>query len=125
MDLLLDSHVFLWWDSGAAELAADARHAIADAGNRVLVSAATVWEIAIKRMLGKLDFEGALSAAIEANGFGQLPILAAHAERAAGLPLHHRDPFDRMLIAQAVSEGCTLVTRDRAFEPYGVPCLWA
>jgi PIN domain nuclease of toxin-antitoxin system len=125
MDLLLDAHVFLWWDTGDVRLAADVRDVIADPGNRVLLSAASVWEIAIKRALGKLDFRGGLVKAIAANGFEELPVTAAHAERAAALPDHHRDPFDRMLVAQSLCEACVLATRDRAFEAYGVPCLWS
>lgn len=124
MDLLLDSHVFLWWDANDARLGGDARRAIADPKNRVFISVASVWEIAVKRALGKLAFRGGLAKAIIANGFEELPISAAHAERAAELPDHHRDPFDRMLIAQAACEACVIATRDRAFEPYGVPCLW-
>jgi PIN domain nuclease of toxin-antitoxin system len=125
MDLLLDSHVFLWWDMGDARLAANVREAIADPENRVLLSAVSVWEIAIKRGLGKLAFRGSLIKAIAANGFEELPVTAVHAERAAALPEHHRDPFDRMLVAQSLCEACVLVTRDRAFEAYGIPCLWS
>jgi len=125
MDLLLDSHVFLWWDSNDRRLVASAREAIAHPDNRVFVRAATIWEVALKRALGKLDFSGVLSAAVEANGFDGLPIDAEHAERAASLPPHHRDPFDRMLIAQSLLGRYTIITHDRAFAPYGVPCLWA
>jgi PIN domain nuclease of toxin-antitoxin system len=125
MDLLLDSHVFLWWDSNDRRLADPARQAIEHPENRVFVSAPTVWEIAIKRSLGKLAFSGALSAAVVANRFVDLPIAAQHAEHAAALPPHHRDPFDRILIAQALLERHTIVTHDRAFAPYGVACLWA
>lgn len=125
MDLLLDSHVFLWWDTADTQLAPAARGAIADPGNRVLLSAASVWEIAVKRALGKLAFQGSLLKAVAANGFEELPVTAAHAERAAALPDHHRDPFDRMLVAQSLCEACVLVTRDRAFEAYGIPCLWS
>jgi PIN domain nuclease of toxin-antitoxin system len=125
MQVLLDSHVFLWWDARDARLAEDARRVVGDPENRVLFSAASVWEIALKRALGKLEFEGNLTRAIVANGFEELPITALHAERAAALPDHHRDPFDRMLVAQALCESCVLMTRDRAFTPYGIPCFWA
>jgi PIN domain nuclease of toxin-antitoxin system len=124
MDLLLDSHVFLWWDSNDARLAAELRRAIVDPGNRILLSAASVWEIGVKRALGKLEFRGTIVKAIAANGFEELPITALHAERAAALPDHHRDPFDRMLVAQSLCESCVLATRDRAFAEYGIPCLW-
>jgi PIN domain nuclease of toxin-antitoxin system len=124
MDLLLDSHVFLWWDANDRQLGGSVRDAIADPKNRVFVSAATIWEVALKRALGKLAFSGVLSSAVAANGFSDLPISAEHAERAAMLPPHHRDPFDRMLIAQSMLGGHAIVTHDRAFGPYGVPCLW-
>lgn len=124
MELLLDSRVFQWWDAGDARLADTARRAIADPANRILLSAVSVWEIGVKRALGKLAFRGSLVKAIAANGFEELPITAAHAERAAEWPDHHRDPFDRMLAAQSLFQGCVLVTRDRVFEAYGIPCLW-
>jgi PIN domain nuclease of toxin-antitoxin system len=124
MDLLLDSHAFLWWDASDARLAGEVRRAIADPQNRVFLSAASAWEIAVKRALGKLEFRGSLAKAIAANGFEELAITTAHAERAAELPDHHRDPFDRMLIAQSLCESCVLITRDPAFKAYGVPCFW-
>ena len=124
MELLLDSHVFLWWDSGDARLTEPARRAIGDPGNRVLVSAACVWEIGVKRALGKLAFRGSVVKALASNGFEEMSITAEHAERAASLPDHHRDPFDRMLIAQSLCEACVLITHDRVFEAYGIACLW-
>ncbi len=125
MKLLLDSHAFLWWLADAPELSRSARASVANPENMVLVSSATVWEIEIKRALGRLEAGSAdLVDEIEANGFGELPIRARHAVAAARLPRHHEDPFDRMLLAQSQVEGLVCVTRDPAFEPYGVPCLW-
>ena len=122
MKLLLDTHALLWWLADAP-LADPAREAIASPESTVLASAASVWEISIKRALGKLRTGEDLSGAIGAAGFDPLPIGVDHAEAAGALPSHHRDPFDRMLVAQAMITGSTLVTRDRAYEPYGVPVL--
>ncbi len=89
-----------------------------------VVSAATIWEIAIKRATGKLDAPGDLPEAIEREGFEELPVTGAHGETAAALAFHHRDPFDRMLVAQAKAERFTIVTVDPVFEAYGVPVVW-
>ena len=125
MKLLLDSHTYLWWLGDAPELSAPARGAITDPSNLALVSAATIWEIEIKRALGRLEAGSAdLVAEIGANRFLELPVTAAHAAAAARLPHHHGDPFDRVLAAQARMEGAVCVTRDRVFQAYGVPCLW-
>ncbi|HSN87940.1 MAG TPA: type II toxin-antitoxin system VapC family toxin [Thermoanaerobaculia bacterium] len=121
MNLLLDSHAFLWWLAEDPRLGAGARQAVADPASIVHVSAATVWELAIKASLGKLDLDGAdLVAEIEENDFLELPMTARHSAAAATLPRHHGDPFDRMLIAQAQVEGLTIVTRDPAFRAYGI-----
>jgi PIN domain nuclease of toxin-antitoxin system len=126
MILLLDTQVFLWWDSSHAALSADTRAMIADADNRVLISAGSVWEIAIKRRLGKLRFEGSPTAAIAANGFEELPILPLDAERASELTWAHADPLDRLLVAQARRLAATLVTADAAIRGYGgVALLWS
>jgi PIN domain nuclease of toxin-antitoxin system len=122
MKLLLDTHAVLWWLADA-DLDPQALDAIADPGNLVFVSAASVWEAAIKAGLGKLDIPEPLDVAFRDDGFEPMPIAFAHAERAGGLPVHHRDPFDRMLIAQAQIEGLTIVTRDPAFAPYDVTVL--
>lgn len=122
MTLLLDTSALLWWLAGT-ELTPAARERVADPDQRVLVSAASLWEISIKRALGKLEVEGILLDQLAENGFDPLPISWEHAERAGALPLHHRDPFDRMLIAQAQADDLTVVTRDRAFAPYGVRVL--
>ena len=118
--LLLDTHVLLWAFEDNPELGPGAREAIADPGNEVFVSAATVWEIAIKRSLGKVEFPGNVSAAVEAAGFAELAVTFFHAEQAGDLPPHHRDPFDRMLVAQAQAEGLVLVTNDAAIPRYGI-----
>jgi PIN domain nuclease of toxin-antitoxin system len=123
--LLLDTHVVLWAIKTPDRLLDRAMAAIRSADNEVLVSAATVWEVAIKRQLGKLDFQGPFVAALDDTRMPTLAISAEHADAAGSLPLHHRDPFDRMLIAQAMLEGLSIVTRDPAFEPYGVPLLAA
>jgi PIN domain nuclease of toxin-antitoxin system len=123
--LLLDSHAFLWWLAGEESLSQAARAAVADPANAVFVSAASIWEIEIKRSLGRLDVRDAdLITEIAANRFLELPVRARHAEAAAHLPTHHDDPFDRMLIAQSQLEGMVCVTRDPEFEACGVATLW-
>jgi PIN domain nuclease of toxin-antitoxin system len=121
--LLLDAHALLWWLSDDPGLADGARSAIADASNDVLVSAATVWEIEIKRALGKLEAPRGLVAAFEPAGLGSLPITTRDAESASSLPPHHRDPFDRMLVAQAKRLDAVVVSRDQSFAPYDVEVL--
>jgi PIN domain nuclease of toxin-antitoxin system len=123
VNLLIDTHILLWWEWRSRDLADTVRAAFDDPDNRMIVSAATIWEIAIKRNTGRLDFEGDLIAACEANAFEILPIAARHAQLAGALPLHHTDPFDRMLIAQATVEGLVLLTQDRKLLLYGVPVL--
>jgi len=123
--LLLDAHAVLWWLADDPVLDPAARSAIADPTNDVLVSAASIWEIEIKRALGKLDAPTGLVAAVEEAGFGVLPITGPDAERAGTLPAHHRDPFDRMLVAQADRVGAIVVSRDAAFAAYGVDMLGA
>ena len=118
--LLLDTHVFLWCLADAAKLSASARTAITDANNEVFVSAVTGWEIAVKRAKGHLTAPDNLGAMIEERGFTHLPLTFHHAEQAGLLPMHHRDPFDRFLIAQAQAEGLTLVTKDQRIPQYGV-----
>jgi PIN domain nuclease of toxin-antitoxin system len=118
VNLLLDTHVFLWWDSRDKALSADTRALIADPANQVFVSAASIWEIAIKRRMKKLDFRGSAVAAISANGFNELPILPIDAENAGALVWRHNDPFDRMLVAQARRLTFTLATADAAIRAY-------
>ena len=123
MKLLLDTHVFLWWRADSARLKRDLREVIATA-DLVWISAASAWEVAIKQRLGKLRIEDSFASMVEDSKFEGLPITLGHAERAGLLPAHHSDPFDRMLIAQALVEGATLVTHDRQFARYDVPVLW-
>ncbi len=125
MILLLDAHALLWWLADDATLDAQARDAIADPTNDVLVSAATIWEIAIKRAMGKLEAPDGLIEVIDRTGFDVLPITGADGEYAGGLPFHHRDPFDRMLVAQAERLRALIVSRDQAFADYCVPVLTA
>ena len=123
MILLLDAHAVLWWLADDPRLGRPAREAIADPANEALVSAASIWEIEIKRGLGKLDAPLGLVDAVEATGFGTLPITAEDTETAGRLPGHHRDPFDRMLVAQAARLDAVIVSRDDAFAAYGANVL--
>lgn len=113
----------LWWLAADPRLSSGARQAIFAADHRV-VSAASVWKVAIKRSLGKLEAPPALAATLADHGFELLAVSAQHAEAVASLALHHRDPFDRLLVAQALEERLTLVSGDRAFAAYGVPVVW-
>jgi PIN domain nuclease of toxin-antitoxin system len=121
--LLLDTHMFLWWDRQLRRVPPALRAAIEDDTSQVFVSVATVWEIAIKRATGKLQFAASIIDSIDNLGFELLPITGAHAEHAGGLPRHHNDPFDRMLVAQATLEGLVLGTQDPLMRPYAVPLL--
>jgi len=123
--LLLDAHTLLWWLADDPALGTQTREAIADGRNRVYVSAASIWEIGIKRELGKFDAPQGMDRIVEEERFIPLPVTLHHAEAASLLPHHHRDPFDRMLIAQAQSEGLTLVTADGQMGIYGVRILAA
>lgn len=128
MRLLLDTHTLLWWLDGDRRLSRRARQAIADPDNAVVVSAASAWEIATKARIGKLP--GAIDVAADIPGclmqqqFQSLDITVLHAQRAGRLPGDHRDPFDRMLIAQAQIEDLPVVTNDVIFDKYGVSRLW-
>ena len=122
MRLLLDTSAFLWWVDDSPRLGPAARALIADDDNEVFVSAASAWEIAIKRAKGKLT-AGDIEAAIETNRFRSLPIEVSHGTMAGALPAHHRDPFDRMLVAQAQKESLSIVSADRAFAQYDVALL--
>jgi PIN domain nuclease of toxin-antitoxin system len=123
MNLLIDTHIFLWWLDDAACLKQEFREAIREPSNRVYVSAASIWEIAIKSASGRLDVPTNLNAAIEHSRFHELPIRFNHAVAAGKLPEHHRDPFDRMLVAQAQCEQRTLVTQDERIRQYEVAIL--
>jgi len=126
--LLLDTHVFLWWLDDAPDLSAPARLAIADVGNECYLSLASCWEMAIKSSLGKLRLarpvERFVSEQLTANGFHLLNIELRHAAQVKTLPFHHRDPFDRLLIAQAITEKLTMVSADNAFASYEVKIVW-
>lgn len=122
MRLLLDTHALLWWlaDDGLTD---QARDAVADEANLVMVSAVSAWEISIKKALGKLTAPDDLEQQMHKGGFAPLPITIRHGIAAAELPRNHDDPFDRMLIAQAVAEGLTVVTHDKRFADYDVAIL--
>ena len=125
---LLDTHALLWWVADSRRLSDSARRAIACEENDILVSAASAWEIATKVRLGRLTIADTVTAniavVIASQGFEELPISVADAERAGRLPGPHQDPFDRMLIAQALIRDLTIVSVDAAFAPYGVNRLW-
>jgi len=125
VNLLLDTHALLWWLADDAGLSRAARASIGDPNHIVYVSAVTAWEISIKRALGKLDAPSDLAAAVSASGFQELPITIAHAMAAGQLPNMHSDPFDRMLVAQAMLENLTLVTRDERIASYQIPMIEA
>ncbi len=122
MRLLMDTRALLWWlaDEG---LSAEVRNAVADPANLVMVSAASAWEIAVKKAVGKLIAPDDIERQVDEGGFAPLPISIAHGIAAGRLPRHHDDPFDRMLIAQAFAEGLTVVTHDKRFTEYHVPML--
>lgn len=122
--ILLDTHVFLWWRANNPGLSAAARQAIAEA-HTVHVSMASAWEVAIKVGLGRLELPGTFASGVAASQFEALPIEFAHTEEVARLPQLHRDPFDRMLVAQARVERLTLVTRDPAVLAYDVAVVLA
>ena len=128
INLLLDTHTFIWFLSGDVQLTAAAREAIADPTNRVYVSAASVWEITTKHRLGKLpsvtSIVGDLDAVISAQDFERLSITVKHGQVAGALPIPHKDPFDRMLIAPATQERLTLVSNEEIFDQLGVTRLW-
>jgi PIN domain nuclease of toxin-antitoxin system len=120
MAYLLDTHILLWWLDDSPRLSRETREFLGSPRRTFFVSSATAWEIAIKKRLGKLSAPEDLEEAIKANGFESLPITIPHALATGTLPLHHEDPFDRMLIAQASVERLILVTHDRSFARYSV-----
>lgn len=128
MKLLLDTHSFLWFISGSPRLSVAARALIEDRLNQSVLSMASLWEMAIKLSWGKLElagpFESLIPEQLRANGFGLLDIKIAHVAAVATLPLHHRDPFDRLLVAQATLEQMPIVSGDGSFDSYGVKRLW-
>jgi PIN domain nuclease of toxin-antitoxin system len=122
--VLVDTHALLWWLTDDAALSVAAREALADPTNEPLVSAASVWEIAVKRALGKLTAPDDLPDLINDEGFSWLPITPLHAWQVRELPPHHRDPFDRLLIAQAMTERLPIITADPSFDDYEVEIRW-
>ena len=128
MNVLLDTHTFLWFVAGEEKLSPKARTAIENPDNVKLVSMASFWEIAIKVSLGRLSltqpFRHFLTSQMEINGFNQLQIEITHLDVVRGLPLHHRDPFDRLLAAQCIADDLTLFSADAAFDPYPVKRIW-
>ena len=125
MNLLLDTHVLLWWLANDERLGAKARRAISSRDDLVVASSASIWEIAIKRAAGKLDAPGDLLDVIGGEGFEALAITFEHAMEAGALPRHHADPFDRMLVAQARIERLVIVTADRRLSRYEVETMTA
>ena len=125
---LLDTHSFLWFISGSSKLSRTARTLIEDTSNQPFLSIASLWEMAIKLSLGKLSlgepFEVLIPEQMKANGINLLGIEIEHTALVATLPFHHRDPFDRLLVAQAVVERMPIVSADAAFDAYGVERLW-
>lgn len=125
---LLDTHTFLWMASDPDRLSERAREVIDASSNELLLSVASVWEMAIKSSLGKLDFASPLAAFVEeqleATRTRILPVQIEHAIRVEGLPFHHRDPFDRLLVAQAIFEKIPILGRDPAFDDYRIRRIW-
>lgn len=125
MIVLVDANALLWWASDDPGLSEPARRTIADPANAVLVSTATIWEIEVKRVAGRLDAPANILEEAERSGFDVVPLTGTDAVAAANLPEHHRDPFDRLLIAQALRLDAIVISRDRAFAAYGVHQLIA
>ena len=124
MRLQLDANAFLWWVTDSARLSAAARDAISNDANSIFVGVGSLWELSIKRSLGKLDFPHDFQTVLRDETFALLPITYEHLHTLEGLPPHHRDPFDRMLIAQAVADELPIATSDTMFPRYGVNILW-
>ncbi|MBI2688611.1 MAG: type II toxin-antitoxin system VapC family toxin [Acidobacteria bacterium] len=119
MNLLLDTHLLLWWLGGSKRMGPQARELISDPGNTIFVSSVSLWEIWLKVSLGKLRISPSFDAALANEGFEVLPLTASHARRVSELPWLHRDPFDRMLVAQAAQERVTLLSTDDVLAGYG------
>jgi len=124
LKLLLDTHAALWWLAGDERIGEEAAAQLLDDTNQVLLSAAVVWEVAIKRSLGKLEAPDDFATILLGAGVHPLAVSVEHAARVERLPWHHRDPFDRLLVAQATIERATLVSRDDRLHAYGVPLVW-
>ena len=124
MRLLIDSHAFLWWSEASPHLSLAARGAIGDPTNELLVSVAALWELTIKASSGKLNLPADLETMVASQQFSLLSITFVHLRQLAILPRRHRDPFDRMMIAQALAEGIPIATSDRVFASYGLQIVW-
>ena len=124
MKLLLDTHAALWFLADDKRMSENATRHLTDDSNRILLSAAVVWEIAVKRSLGKLVVTEEYQSLLLGAGVQALPITLDHAAAVERLPAHHRDPFDRMLVAQALGEGAAIVSRDDVLRRYGVTLIW-
>lgn len=128
MRVLLDTHAFLWFIAGSPMLSQSAKTCIEDAANEKLISIASIWEMAIKISIGRLSlsepFGRFIPHQIQINGFDLLPILFEHLSHLTSLPFHHRDPFDRLLTAQCITEKCTIISRDAVFDSYQIDRLW-
>ena len=128
MHFLLDTHTFLWWITDDPHLSERARQVISDPENDIFLSAASGWEMAIKTQLGKLQlpdhFEQFIAEQLFRNNITSLPVMMSHALHVQSLPLHHRDPFDRLLIAQSQLEKMSIITTDSAFADYDVEIVW-
>ena len=128
MKLLLDAHTLLWWLAGNPKLSAQAAQTIADPDNQAFVSVASLWEMSIKHAAGKLPEYIVLGKdaelTLQQQGFILIPVFYAHAYAAANLPMHHRDPFDRLLLGTSQVEGMTLVSKDEIFKSYPVQLVW-
>jgi PIN domain nuclease of toxin-antitoxin system len=125
VNVLLDTHVLLWWLGDDPSLSLAARSAISEPGNTVHLSAVVVWEIRIKQALGKLELPAEFRSVLDAQSFVPLPVTVEHAQAVADLASVHRDPFDRLLVAQATCEALCIVTRDPSIPLYGVPTISA
>ena len=123
MNLLLDTHILLWWLEDHPSLREKDRESISNTENLIILSAAVIWEIRIKQALGKLEIASNFYQVVQEQGFEMISISPAHAYAVGDLPNHHRDPFDRILIAQAMMEGFTMVTHDAVFEKYDISLL--
>lgn len=125
MNYLLDTHTFIWWLDNSGQLSSNVKSIIADSDNRIFISHASQWEISIKVVIGRLVFPlDKLELEVEENGFELLGITTQHIIQTSNLPMHHRDPFDRMLIAQAQSESLIILSKDQVFPEYDVKLLW-
>ena len=118
--ILLDTHALIWWLNGDNKLGVNAIKYISQPENDIYVSAATIWEMSIKQQMGKLLAPDDIESKIKQSGFSELPISLFHGQQAGRLALHHKDPFDRMLIAQAQAEGLEILTKDENFPAYGI-----